>query len=36
MLTEGQRVVPANAQRLGYKYMYPDIQSACQELVSKK
>lgn len=35
MLTEGQRVVPVKAEEYGYKFIYPDIKSACTELVSK-
>lgn len=34
ILTEGQRVVPAKLRQYGFKYHYPDIQSACREVVS--
>lgn len=34
MITEGQRVLPKRTQELGFKYLYPDIQSACKAIVS--
>ncbi|KAJ3663827.1 hypothetical protein Zmor_008049 [Zophobas morio] len=35
MLTQGQRVLPKKATNLGYQFKYPDIVSACHELVKK-
>lgn len=34
MLTEGQKVIPKKAQELGFTYNYPDILSACEEIVN--
>lgn len=35
MLTLGQKVVPKRVEKLGFKYYYPDIVSACKEVVQK-
>ncbi|XP_013785676.1 epimerase family protein SDR39U1-like [Limulus polyphemus] len=32
IMTEGQKVVPKRTLEVGYKYKYPDIQSACKNL----
>lgn len=34
MLTEGQKVIPKRAQKLGFTYNYPDILSACEAIVN--
>jgi uncharacterized protein (TIGR01777 family) len=34
MMTTGQKVIPAKAQRLGFTYNYPDINSACRDVVN--
>lgn len=34
MLTEGQKVIPKKAQKLGFTYNYPDILSACEAIVN--
>lgn len=34
MLTEGQKVLPKRTQSLGFEFVFPDIDSACQELVN--
>ncbi|GLH08980.1 Epimerase family protein SDR39U1 [Gryllus bimaculatus] len=33
MMTEGQKVIPKRTQAYGFKYCYPDVQTACQSLV---
>jgi len=35
MLVEGQRVVPAKAQQLGYSFKYPESEQALRNLLSK-
>lgn len=35
MITEGQKVLPKKTLSTGFKYQYPDIESACREVVSK-
>lgn len=35
IMLEGQRVKPKRVQELGFQYQYPDIETACKELVSK-
>ncbi|CAK9806920.1 Epimerase family protein SDR39U1 [Anthophora plagiata] len=35
IMLEGQKVVPKRVQELGFQYQYPDINSACTELVGK-
>ena len=34
LVFEGQRVVPARLERLGFKFQYPDLQSALEEIYS--
>ena len=34
MLLTGQRVLPAEAQRLGYNFKYPNVQEALQDCLS--
>ncbi|XP_005109612.1 epimerase family protein SDR39U1 [Aplysia californica] len=34
VMLEGQKVTPKRALELGYKFKYPDVTSACKELVS--
>lgn len=36
MITEGQKVLPKKTQAVGFKYKYPDIESACNAIVSGK
>ncbi|EFA00825.1 Epimerase family protein SDR39U1-like Protein [Tribolium castaneum] len=36
MLTEGQKVLPKRTMSLGFQYKYPDIASACQQVVTKE
>ncbi|XP_072392866.1 epimerase family protein SDR39U1 [Diabrotica undecimpunctata] len=36
MITEGQKVIPKKTIALGFKHKYPDIETACKELVAKK
>ncbi|XP_023230341.1 epimerase family protein SDR39U1-like isoform X1 [Centruroides sculpturatus] len=39
MMTEGQKVIPQRTLEMGYKYIFPDIRSACKEfahLIYKK
>ncbi|XP_044270343.1 epimerase family protein SDR39U1 [Tribolium madens] len=36
MLTEGQKVLPKRTMALGFQYKYPDIASACQQVVTKR
>lgn len=33
LLTEGQKVLPKRTQAMGFNYIYPDIKSACEELI---
>ncbi|KAF5279093.1 hypothetical protein FQA39_LY05771 [Lamprigera yunnana] len=33
MMTEGQKVIPKRTQALGFSFIFPDITSACQDLV---
>ncbi|KAK2578144.1 hypothetical protein KPH14_001343 [Odynerus spinipes] len=33
MMLEGQKVLPKRAKELGFQYQYPDINSACKEIV---
>ncbi|KAK4877307.1 hypothetical protein RN001_009813 [Aquatica leii] len=33
MITEGQKVIPKRTQAVGFNYVFPDINSACEELV---
>lgn len=33
MLTTGPRVQPKRTLSLGFKFLYPDIKSACDEIV---
>ncbi|KAF5273312.1 hypothetical protein FQR65_LT04734 [Abscondita terminalis] len=33
MITQGQKVLPKRTQALGFRYTFPDINSACDELV---
>lgn len=33
MITEGQKVVPQRTQELGFKYSYPTVESACENIV---
>lgn len=35
MLTQGQKVLPKRTTSLGFQYKYPDIASACQQVVTK-
>ncbi|CAL7936186.1 unnamed protein product [Xylocopa violacea] len=35
IMLEGQKVVPKRVKELGFQYRYPDIDSACAELVGK-
>ncbi|XP_056632497.1 epimerase family protein SDR39U1 [Diorhabda sublineata] len=35
MLTEGQKVIPKKTLSLGFRYKYPDIETACNEIVNK-
>lgn len=32
MMVEGQRVLPRRPLQLGFRYRYPDIESACKEV----
>ena len=34
LLLSGQRVMPVNVKTLGYSYIYPDFEGACQALLS--
>ncbi|XP_031345027.1 epimerase family protein SDR39U1 isoform X3 [Photinus pyralis] len=34
LITEGQKVLPRRTQAVGFNYLYPDIKSACEELVA--
>jgi uncharacterized protein (TIGR01777 family) len=34
LLIEGQRVIPAKVNALGYAFVYPDLASACHALLS--
>lgn len=36
IMLEGQKVVPKRVKELGFHYQYPDIQSACAEIVGKR
>jgi uncharacterized protein (TIGR01777 family) len=36
MLTQGQKVLPKRTTSLGFKYKYPDIASACQQIVKSR
>lgn len=36
MITEGQKVLPKKTQAIGFKYKYPDIESACRAIVNEK
>ena len=31
IILQGQKVIPKRTLELGYKYLYPDLKSACQE-----
>lgn len=33
IMTEGQKVLPERPLSYGFKYKYPDIESACKEVV---
>lgn len=35
MLTKGQRVIPQKTVDIGFTYVYPKIQDACNDVVSK-
>lgn len=35
MLTKGQRVVPKKTLDLGFQYLYPQINEACKQLVTR-
>lgn len=35
-MLEGQKVVPKCVNELGFQYKYPDINSACAELIKNK
>lgn len=34
VMLEGQRVLPERTMQLGYKFTFPDIESACKQLAS--
>ncbi|KAJ8978131.1 hypothetical protein NQ317_014186 [Molorchus minor] len=34
MITDGQKVLPKRTQSVGFKYKYPDIESACRGIVN--
>ncbi|XP_075524594.1 epimerase family protein SDR39U1 isoform X5 [Dermacentor variabilis] len=36
MMTEGQKVIPKRTLESGYKYKFPDVQSACQDVLQRK
>nr|XP_033339612.1 epimerase family protein SDR39U1 isoform X1 [Megalopta genalis] len=36
IMLEGQKVIPKRVKELGFQYQYPDIQSACTEILDKK
>uniref|UniRef100_A0A131YFC2 Nucleoside diphosphate sugar epimerase n=1 Tax=Rhipicephalus appendiculatus TaxID=34631 RepID=A0A131YFC2_RHIAP len=36
MMTEGQKVIPKRTLESGYKYKFPDVQSACQDILQRK
>ncbi|RZC33677.1 Epimerase and/or DUF1731 domain containing protein [Asbolus verrucosus] len=36
MLTQGQKVLPKRVASLGFKFEFPDIKSACKEVVKKR
>lgn len=33
MITEGQKVLPQRTQELGFKFRFPTVQSACENIV---
>lgn len=35
IMLEGQKVVPKRVKELGFQYQYPDINTACIELIQK-
>lgn len=35
-MLEGQKVIPKRVNELGFQYKYPDINSACVELIKNK
>lgn len=35
MITQGQKVLPTRPQQLGFKFGFPDIETACQDIVKK-
>lgn len=35
IMLEGQKVVPKRVRELGFQYQYPDINSACAEILGK-
>lgn len=35
IMTEGQKVIPERTQRFQFEYHFPDINSACKELVDQ-
>ncbi|XP_053973477.1 adenylate cyclase type 2 isoform X2 [Hylaeus volcanicus] len=35
IILEGQKVIPKRVQKLGFQYQYPDINSACAEILGK-
>ncbi|XP_049861046.1 epimerase family protein SDR39U1 isoform X2 [Schistocerca gregaria] len=36
MITEGQKVIPKRTLSYGFQYKFPDIESACKDIVSSK
>ncbi|XP_031835284.1 epimerase family protein SDR39U1 isoform X2 [Nomia melanderi] len=36
IMLEGQKVMPKRVKKLGFEYKYPDINSACAEILGKK
>ncbi|XP_078038278.1 epimerase family protein SDR39U1 isoform X2 [Augochlora pura] len=36
IMLEGQKVVPKRVKELGFQYQYPDIKSACADILGKK